>query len=221
MDAPYYEARKLIDPNVGLIFIASWNEWYEGTTIEPSKEYGSNYLEVTKEVLSGYEPTFELPKNHINFVFNKVVKTMDIEPNSSDERDLAVAFDYIEFLDKNEKVIKKIDIGTDEARSYMGVGWSGNERNWDHLAENFVWAGGSLKKSTIYIDLPKEALYLEIRANPIMDDISMAVLIDGSPIYEIDLKLGWNEYMILSEPKYEIALESSRNHLNEINHRNY
>ena len=40
--------RRAIDSNPEWITITSWNEWFEGTQIEPSVSYGNSYLDLTR-----------------------------------------------------------------------------------------------------------------------------------------------------------------------------
>ena len=43
-------AKKHTDSSFPVVFITSFNEWHEGTEIEPSKEYGQKYIELTKTI---------------------------------------------------------------------------------------------------------------------------------------------------------------------------
>jgi len=53
LDGKFYEdfwgiANKYCDPRLNIILVTSFNEWHEGTEIEPSREYDDRYLCLTK-----------------------------------------------------------------------------------------------------------------------------------------------------------------------------
>ncbi len=50
-----WEAALASDPNI--IIICTWNEWHEGTEVEPSREYGFRYLEITKRYAEIFKRT--------------------------------------------------------------------------------------------------------------------------------------------------------------------
>ena len=34
------------------LFITTFNEWHEGTELEPSREYGDSYIDLTKRMIA-------------------------------------------------------------------------------------------------------------------------------------------------------------------------
>jgi hypothetical protein len=42
-------------PEQRIVFIKSWNEWAEGNYMEPSRQFGLEYLTVVKEELQNFE----------------------------------------------------------------------------------------------------------------------------------------------------------------------
>ena len=51
-------AARHLDPALPMMLVTSFNEWHEGTEIEPSDEYGDMYLRLTKELISITEREF-------------------------------------------------------------------------------------------------------------------------------------------------------------------
>jgi hypothetical protein len=131
--------------------------------------------------------------NSISFVFDKVAKPNDLNPNITDTRDLAVAFDFLEFLDANKNVLSRIDVGTDEARQFLGKGWSYNQGTWG-TASNYVWAGGIDKNATVNAQLPPAAVFLRIKVRPLMAENPMRVFFEGNLTGLITPSVGWTEY---------------------------
>nr|AIA15982.1 Glycosyltransferase WbsX [uncultured bacterium] len=56
-DGRMYETawQAAIDSNPELVTITSWNEWFEGTQIEPSATYGNLYLDLTRTWVARYK----------------------------------------------------------------------------------------------------------------------------------------------------------------------
>ncbi|MEZ0345291.1 MAG: endo-1,3-alpha-glucanase family glycosylhydrolase [Infirmifilum sp.] len=63
-----WEAALASDPD--MILICTWNEWHEGTEVEPSREYGFEYLRITREYASRYKdwqpPAGVVPRVAVN-----------------------------------------------------------------------------------------------------------------------------------------------------------
>lgn len=46
-------AAEFVGPEQPLLLVTSFNEWHEGTEIEPSTEFGDAYLRLTEELATG------------------------------------------------------------------------------------------------------------------------------------------------------------------------
>jgi hypothetical protein len=45
-------AKRYADPRIKMVMVTTFNEWHDGTSIEPAKEWGTTYLEVIRSVFS-------------------------------------------------------------------------------------------------------------------------------------------------------------------------
>ena len=55
-----------INQNATAVFISSWNEWHEGAEIEPSLQYGFQYIDLTRQFVQEYQDVV-LPSLNPNF----------------------------------------------------------------------------------------------------------------------------------------------------------
>ena len=49
----YWDVSRDLEPHS--ILVTSWNEWHEGTEMEPSREYGFSYIQMTKDFIEEYK----------------------------------------------------------------------------------------------------------------------------------------------------------------------
>jgi hypothetical protein len=61
-----HDALNYTDPEAAnMVMITSWNEWHEGTSIEPAKEFDTHYLDALQEALDERIPV-EMSKFHLS-----------------------------------------------------------------------------------------------------------------------------------------------------------
>lgn len=66
----------LLATNVPMVQVATWNDWMEGTTIEPALEYGTKYLEITRDKAALFKGETPAPGNlHVPIWIYKIRKS--------------------------------------------------------------------------------------------------------------------------------------------------
>lgn len=69
-----------LEANPDIILITSWNEWHEGTEIEPSREYGFSYIRLTAEYATkfkgGTAPSIEEPSLQAEYLLSSDGRTL-------------------------------------------------------------------------------------------------------------------------------------------------
>jgi hypothetical protein len=180
--------KPLIDPDLRLFFITSWNEWNEGTNIEPAREFRYDYLDVVRKNLKTFLPA-DPPQNILKFAFKRVW-----DPGEGD-RVLAAAFDWIKFLDGAGKTLLTLDIGTPKARPYLGMGWSYDEQGMGG-AKTYIWAVDRQKYATIHLDLPAGTKTIRFKAFQVDPPQSITVLLDSRRIgsFPVQSPFEWVDY---------------------------
>jgi ADP-heptose:LPS heptosyltransferase len=58
------DTRKRYAPEERIVFLHSWNEWCEGTYLEPDGKFGRRYLEETRDAIAGVRDVIALGESH-------------------------------------------------------------------------------------------------------------------------------------------------------------
>jgi len=165
---------------------------------------GFNTVSSTSKTFTLKQPAIG-PEAEIKVVFDKTGK-----PTSGDPKDLALAFDYVEFLDSSQNIVAKLDIGTgDTGVGYTGRGFYQNQANWDGV-ETYIWAGGADKTAYLFLQKPPSAKYLRMNVRPFMENNPTKIYVDGVLLSTIMPTRGWKEYTVtLTKAKATLTCTAS------------
>lgn len=162
------------DSGPNAVIVTSWNEFPEGTTLEPAEEYGHTRLQTVKEHL-GQANTSPIDVNAyplIELEFNRTVTT-----GSGDDRSLA--FYFSEFgLHDDVGEIRSYDIGNyPEEPAFI----SGTYHPTENQGVSGRWIGGEEARSSLYIhpDTAKATEAVLSGWPPGTRDIAADVYVDG------------------------------------------
>ncbi len=149
----------------------------------------------THEISIPFTKPTQLVPSVVKFVFDRVGKPSELVKNSTDTRDLAVAFDWVEFLDGSNTTLTKIDIGSTDAKQYLTSGWYDNPGSWGEAA-NYAWSGGPGKIAVLNIPEPVNAEYILFRARPFMSNNTLRVTLNDETMLTVTPTQGWAEYKL-------------------------
>jgi hypothetical protein len=143
--------------------------------------------------------TRSLPARTIEllFEFSEVVRP------GEEERDLAVAFHAITFVDSDGEELGELIFGTPATNRLQEYGWYDNEDGWYEdeslVRESFQWAGGSAKRARMRLPVPAQTagLLLDTRA---VEEVRMDVTVDCQMAASLRVTNEWRErYVPLTE----------------------
>ncbi|MFB6185681.1 MAG: glycoside hydrolase family 99-like domain-containing protein, partial [Halobacteriaceae archaeon] len=135
-----------LDPDLNMIFVTTWNEWYEDTSVEPRDDYGNHFLNLVKEKVAKYQvqPIKPMEDFHqVRLSFNKTV-----QPDGSD-RYLAIYLTDMIFEGAGGTNIERYDVGIVDKEPHLVEGAYSPEKtpSWG----SGRWLGGKTERTTIYV----------------------------------------------------------------------
>lgn len=183
-------ALDFIDSEIDTIFINTFNEWPEYTTIEPGERYGTTYLEIVAEELAQGDPSYYPVSKYLplEFRFNKTVSPVDSNPESEDTRDLALMLDLLRF-ESTDGSQTTYDVGNADHSAVFTEGAynrvqqeSGNPTSWR-------WLGGDPPRTTILIEEAVRPLErIIIRGKPSVESIQAEVIFQNENVGQLSFE---------------------------------
>lgn len=128
--------------------------------VDGGATYVKNLLDRTSSIAATRSPAT------LRFVFDFTRRPTDYGFSSSDRRDLAACFDYVQLFGRNSSTLKVMEFTPNET-SYLGEGWYKPEmmKGLYYTTDSYVsWAG---RESELYVEVPEEAHFLRVRAGSI------------------------------------------------------
>lgn len=175
-------AREVMDPDLEAVLITSFNEWHEGTTVEPAEEYGTSYLEDIPEFLvhADYESYLD-EVTPLRLEFNRTV-----QPDGTD-RQLAFLIDHLTFVAADGSSVLEYDIGTRDEEPHLPFGAYGREAMPDNDLETYRWLGGPNEATELYVDsAATQAAKVVLHGRPKENGVTADIFWKGEKIKQLD-----------------------------------
>jgi hypothetical protein len=148
--------------------ITAFNEWSRNTMIEPSKEFGGQYLDMVKnQIATGSTPSYELPAGtKTTLDWEKSIVPSEIDPNSNDDRSLSFQIRKVTFKNKSGDILKTYNIGTINKEPILLRGIYSPESNENNT---WRWFGGPNALSEFIAPDVNNIASIEIRGRASVD----------------------------------------------------
>jgi len=136
-DGKFYEMslRNITGTDADILLITSFNEWWEGTNIEPSKEFGYKYLKLTKKWSKEFKSKRPKYKKRVSFGLKRF--------NFKDVCFLQEPKDYTPFMFYEYRILNK----PERIEGCKLLVYAGDERYdtlWDRYISDFLKDGGEM-----------------------------------------------------------------------------
>lgn len=177
------QALNYVDPELDAVIITSWNEFPEGTTIEPAEEYGHHRLDIVRQEL-GEESLDPLPVDEYHLIeldFNQT-----ISPGSgSDGRKLAFFLESVGLVNANG-IVRSYDVGSVDAEPLLIEGAYNRGTHGEHTGR---WLGGESERTVMYVHPDaEEANEVSLTGRPISPgEIAAEVSFKGNQTDRVEL----------------------------------
>jgi len=134
--------------NHDVVFITSFNEWYEGTQIEPYREMEEHLIDLTNDVFTDDEYTYpQFDGTTLTLEFETILRESEVTDDEDADRELTFRCDELAIESPDGEVIESYNIGSPEEILIV----SGTYRPSTDSESGSRWFGGSTTTG-IYLD---------------------------------------------------------------------
>jgi len=188
---------RYVDPDLDAVVITSWNEFSEGSTIEPTNEYGHQRLDIVRETLgrTASDPVRVDEYPLVSLAFNRTVR-----PEGAPEAvQLAFFLETLELSGPNG-TIRSYDVGTVGAGPTFVDGAYPRGSHGEHSGR---WLGGPTKTAACYLHpIAVDARTAVLSGRPISpEDITAEVSVNGDRTDRVSFdQRGDREYRVSLQP---------------------
>ncbi len=128
-----------------------------------------------------------------------------VRAHPPDMRELAVAFNTLQFLNYDEQITGELTFGTGDTNIVLKGGWWSDEV-WDGTFP-FQWAGSQAMRANIEITIPENTEAILLRVNGTEDNVWMTVKLNGVTVANLRVDAYWHlAYVPIGPPPEPVPI---------------